>query len=355
MNKKIPGKRFSGRRIVETLALNVLVFIGVYLFFGWFLKGSRVLMLNGEVVEGFTRREVWLCIILAVLLTSIINYQMLIRPIWNLENIVAGYRERVRDGEKNSVFEELEDSSIETVLLYLIKQQEVSHEKNRIEERQRKKAELYALQSQIDPHFLYNALDSIRGYALLHDMDEISDITEALSRVFRNMISDKQEQLPLRQEMDNINNYMRIQQFRFNDKFEYSFEVEEELLDKYMVPRMVLQPLVENAIMHGLERKIGGGWIRITAYATQRRFILVVADNGAGISEERLEFLRRALKLNPAEYGVADEPQHMGIALININRRIKLHFGKQYGITLNSTPDIRTTTEVVLPLLPNRR
>ena len=78
----------------------------------------------------------------------------------------------------------------------------------------RRQAELKALQSQVNPHFLYNALDSIRGYALIHDMEEISDITEALSRVFRNMISDKQELLSFRQEMDNINNYMKVQQFR---------------------------------------------------------------------------------------------------------------------------------------------
>lgn len=352
---KIPGRKFSGRRVIQVLTLNILVFVVVYLFFGWFLSGSRVLLLNGEPIGGFTYREVWLCILLASLINCILNYQLLIRPIWNLESAVERYRESVTDEEASGVYEDILDSSIETVLLYLIKQQEVSHEKNKIEERQRKKAELYALQSQIDPHFLYNALDSIRGYALLHDMDQISDITEALSRVFRNMISDKHEQLPLRQEMDNIENYMRIQRFRFNDKFQYFAEVEEELLDKYMVPRMVLQPLVENAIMHGLERKVEGGWIKVTAYATERRFVLVVTDNGAGISEERLEFLRRAMKLGPAEFGVSDESQHMGIALININRRIKLNYGKQYGITLNSTPDIRTTTEVVLPLLLNRR
>lgn len=341
--------------MIGVLILNALVFVLVYLFFGWFLGDSREILVNKQPVLGFTYRELWLCLILSMIINSIIDYQLLIKPIWNLEAAISRFREAARDEEAVNVYEDLEDESIETVLLYLLKQQEVSNERNKIEERQRKKAELYALQSQIDPHFLYNALDSIRGYALLHDLDEISDITEALSRVFRNMISDKHQQLSLRQEMDNIDNYMKVQRFRFNDKFQYSFEAEEELLDKYMVPRMVLQPLVENAIMHGLERQVEGGFIKVTAHATERRFILVVSDNGAGISEERLEFLRRAMKLNPVEYGVHDESQHIGIALININRRIKLNYGKQYGITLNSTPNVLTTTEVVLPLLLNRR
>lgn len=346
-------KKLSSRRIIEVLALNVLVIAAVYLFFGWFLNNQGAH--RGSTKAGFTCREVWLCLILAILINVIISYQMLIKPVWELESAVLLYREAIRDDEALGIYENLADNSIETALYYLLKQQKVSHEQNKMEEKQRRKAELYALQSQIDPHFLYNALDSIRGYALLNDMDEISEITEALSRVFRNMISDKHEQISLRQEMDNINSYMRIQQFRFHNKFQYTFEAEEELLDKYMVPRMVLQPLVENAIMHGLERKVKGGWIKVSAYVTERRFIMVVSDNGAGVNEERLELLQRAMKLNPVDYSVGDETQHMGIALININRRIKLNYGKQFGIAVSSTPDVRTTTEVVLPLLLNRK
>lgn len=354
MKRKILQKKISGRKVIEVLVFNILVIAVIYLFFGWFLNNSREFLIN-ETSWGFTYCEALLCLVLAALVNGIIDYQLLIKSIWNMEGAVLKYQEVVRDEEAISIYKELEDDSIETVLYYLLKQQEVSHEKNKIEEKRRKKAELYALQSQIDPHFLYNALDSIRGYALLNDMYEISEITEALSRVFRNMISDREEQIPLRQEMDNINSYMRIQQFRFNDKFHYSFEVEEELLDKYMVPKMVLQPLVENAIMHGLEKKVEGGWVKITVYTTERRFVVVISDNGAGISEERLEFLRRAMKFNPVDFRVSEEVQHVGIALINIDRRIKLNYGKQFGIALSSTPDVRTTTEVVLPLLLNRK
>lgn len=329
------------------LLLNAVVLAIVFLFFSWLLsRGGRIV---------FTGREVWLCLALAMLISSILDYQLLIKPLWEMETAVQRYRENSSKGSPKSMYEGVEDDSIETILYELLRQGELAHEKDRIAEKQRKKAELYALQSQIDPHFLYNALDSIRGYALLRDMEEIAEITEALSRIFRNVIGDKHEQIPLRQEMDNINSYMKIQQFRFNNKFHYSFEAEAEILDQYMVPRMVLQPLVENAIMHGLERKIDGGWIKVNIYVTERRFVMVVSDNGVGISEERLAFLHRAMKVNPVEQGISEESNHVGIALININQRIKLNYGKQYGITLCSTPNVRTSTEVVLPLLLNRK
>lgn len=352
---KAGWESLSGRKVVLVFFINIGVIAAVYLFFGWFLNSSGVFFSFERSAVGFTYREAGLCLAFAFIINGAITYFMIVRPLWNLEDSIQKFMETMRGDEFSPSSGEFQEETIESVLRYLMKQQEVSHEKNKIEEKQRKKAEIYALQNQIDPHFLYNALDSIRGYALIHDMDEISEITEALSRVFRNMISDKHELLTLRQERDNIYNYMKIQQFRFNNKFDYSFEIEEELLDKYMVPRMVLQPLVENAIMHGLERKVKGGWVRVTAYETEKRFVLDVTDNGAGISEERLKLLNRAMKLKPGEYTASEESRHAGIALININRRIKLNFGSQYGINLSSTPDIRTTTEVVLPRLLNRK
>lgn len=352
--RKIPLKKFSGRRVIEVLVYNLIVTAVIYLFFGWFLNNTREFFIS-KASWGFTFYEALLCLVLATLVNGMIDYQLLIKSVWEMESAVLRYQDAVREEEAVSIYEHPEDASVETTLYYLLKQQEVSYEKHKKAEKQRKNVELYALQSQIDPHFLYNALDSIRGYALLNDMEEISEITEALSRVFRNMISDRQEQIPLRQEMDNINSYMRIQKFRFNDKFKYYFDVEEEMLDKYMVPRMVLQPLIENAIMHGLEMKVEGGWVKVSVYVTQRRLAVVITDNGAGISEERLEFLHRAMKFDPIDLRINDEARHVGIALININRRIKLNYGKQFGITLSSTPDVRTTTEVVLPLLLNRK
>ncbi|MDC7290365.1 sensor histidine kinase [Blautia schinkii] len=352
--RRFSGK-LSGNRVALVLLGNLVVIACVYLFFGWILGVRRADMANSIPSGCFTYREAALCLVFSAIINGVANYKLIIRPLWDVEESVRSYQDILVDDEFFAVPKELESGDIKTAIQYLLKQQKLAHEKERIEEKQRKRTELYALQTQIDPHFLYNALDSIRGYALLHDMEEISDITEALSRVFRNMISDKHELLPLRQEADNIRNYMKIQQFRFNNKFSYSCEIGEELLDKYMIPRMVLQPLVENAIMHGLERKMEGGWVKVRAYTTERRFVLTVTDNGVGISEERQAFLNEAMTQEPRRYEMNVDSNHVGIALININRRIKLNFGKQYGISLSSTPNVRTTTEVVLPLLLNKK
>ncbi len=352
-NPKMKG--LSSQRIILVLLLNFVVIAVVYLFFSWFFSVfSHRELPNGQAL-GFTFRELWLCLFLSALINGFLDYKLVVKPMWDLEDYVVKYIRKRQETDSN--FQELlESDSLETVINKLVQQQELVHEREKLEQKKRQKAELYALQSQINPHFLYNALDSIRGYALLHDMDQISEITEALSRVFRNMISNKQEILSLRQEVDNINSYMKIQQFRFNNKFQYLCEIEESLQNKYMIPRMVLQPIVENSIMHGLERKIEGGWVRISAYTTERRFILTVTDNGAGIDEERLELLNRAMKMNSSDNRVSESfSQHTGIALLNINERIKINFGTQYGIILNSTPNVRTSVEIVLPLILNRR
>lgn len=352
--KRISMNEISSRSVICALILNILVIVFCYLFFGWLLKYIGYVHLKNVYTDGFRYRELWLCLLFAFLVNGVIDFHLIIRPLWNLEELIQKYVNMTEENNWNPSLQIKKVDSIENELRKLIKHQKIMHEKEKIEEKQRQKAELYALQSQIDPHFLYNALDSIRGYALLHDMEQISDITEALSRVFRNMISDKNELLTLRQEMDNIYNYMKVQQFRFNNKFKFFCKVEDELLDNYKIPRMILQPLVENAIMHGLERRLDGGWVKVIAYITEKRLVLDVIDNGVGISEERLQLLNNAMKLAPGEYYVVNDYKHAGIALININKRIKLNFGSQFGIILSSTPNIRTVSEVILPLIINR-
>ncbi len=346
-------KHLSSKKVITVLFLNLVVLSAIVFGFGIWLNHSRALFLKDSVIGALTYRELALCFIFAGIINSVIDYYTIIAPMWNLEEKIQKHEETVRSEDflYNSANSGL---SIETALQELLNQQKLMYDKKRIEEKQRRKAQLYALQTQIDPHFLYNALDSIRGYALLHDMEEISDITEALSRVFRNMISDKHELLPFWQEMDNISNYMKIQQFRFNHKFQYFFDIDEEIVNKYMVPRMVIQPLVENAIVHGLEKKVEGGWVKVTAYVTERRLVITVTDNGVGMSEERLELLNKAMEMGLEEYDIQGGRQHAGIALININKRIKLNFGNRYGLILNSTQNVMTSTEVILPLLINR-
>ena len=218
-------------------------------------------------------------------------------------------------------------------------------------ENQMQTTELYALQTQINPHFLYNTLDSIRGYAVIHQVYEIADMTEALSKLFRSMIAKEGKLLRVKEEFESVKNYIAIQDFRFQHKFHYECEVEREIMEEYLIPNMSLQPLVENAIMHGLEQKMGMGIVRITGYVTEKRLVLNVWDNGIGISEKKLRILNeRILNWRETE-SEKNRDDHTGIALMNINKRIKLQFGEEFGIYIMSTPEISTVTELTLPAI----
>lgn len=212
----------------------------------------------------------------------------------------------------------------------------------------RKQAELNALQSQINPHFLYNTLESIRGQAITHGLDDIEIMTKALSDLFRYSISKKGNLVLLEEELKNVENYMMIQQYRFDNKFNFINQVDEDALN-CRIPKLLIQPIVENAIHHGLETKSGPGSIWIKAYITRKRLIVNVQDDGLGISHVRLVEINQALVNGQAE--IDQEQTSLRIGLINVNERIRLNFGPDYGLRVYSTKGIGTTVEITLPLI----
>ena len=211
-----------------------------------------------------------------------------------------------------------------------------------------KQAELDALQSQINPHFLYNTLDSIRGQALSEGAEDIADMTEALSTFFRYSISNRNNIVTLEEELENVRNYFMIQQFRFNNRFRLQIlPVPQELLNNCRLPKLTLQPILENTILHGMEEKLGPGTINIRVLPTDARTVITISDDGAGMSEETLLHLQEKLR------GDAPVPlkrsKGSGIALTNVNRRIKLLFGSDYGLRIMSTLGLGTDVEISLP------
>lgn len=211
----------------------------------------------------------------------------------------------------------------------------------------KKQAELDALQSQINPHFLYNTLEAIRGQAIEYGLQDIEMMTRSLSKLFRYSISNHNTLVTLKEELENVDNYLYIQHLRFNNKFIKISNVEEDALD-FLVPKLIIQPIVENAIYHGLEMKIGQGRITISAYITQTRLIINIQDDGLGISEEDLRALNTTLakgstKINPHIKGSS-------IGLKNVNARIRLTFGEEYGVSVYSTKDVGTDVQLKLPL-----
>jgi two-component system sensor histidine kinase YesM len=205
----------------------------------------------------------------------------------------------------------------------------------------RKEAQLKALHSQINPHFLYNTLDSMNAIAVIEEVPLLARMAKMLSEMFRYSISAGAQIIELKEELKQIIRYVEIQQIRYDDKFSLQLSIPDHFLS-YRIPKLTLQPIVENAIYHGLEMIPEAGRIEISCYETRDYTIIEVSDNGIGIAEEKLANIQKHL----LEY--ANYTDHIGLA--NVRERIELHFGTKYGITLHSELGKGTTVTFRLPL-----
>ncbi|HYE83415.1 MAG TPA: sensor histidine kinase [Clostridia bacterium] len=212
-------------------------------------------------------------------------------------------------------------------------------------------AEYRALQNQINPHFLYNTLEAIRSDALSEGSENIANITEALAMFFRYTISNVNSMVTLEAELNNSENYFAIQNFRFRDKINLKINIDDEDMSilEYEIPKLTLQPIIENAIIHGLENKVGRGTIEIDITATEDRLIIKVTDDGVGMDEEVLNSINERLHEISGQGLMPDNTEKGGIALINVNNRIKLQFGEKYGLRIYSIKGLGTSVEVTLP------
>lgn len=187
-----------------------------------------------------------------------------------------------------------------------------------VSEVRKKEAELKALQAQINPHFLYNTLDSINWIALRHKVPDISHMVTSLSDFFRYSLSKGQDIIPIGDELRQVESYLSIQQIRFKEKLTYTIEVEPEVLG-YDAVKLTLQPIVENSLVHGIEKKRGNGHVRIRARLAEGRIEIQIADDGIGAPAEQLNALL-----------AAKDGQSFG--LNNVNERIQQVFGEKWGI-----------------------
>ena len=206
------------------------------------------------------------------------------------------------------------------------------------------------LQNQINPHFLYNTLENIRARAILDDNEVIADMTESLSRFFRYNISKRSDVVRLSEELDNIRTYIHIQQYRFSNRFDFQVFMHDgnpEVLDA-LIPKMTLQPIVENAIIHGMENKLEKGHIEIHIESDKDHVYVLVEDDGNGISKEDLDALQTSLSMPDTAQAEERKDSH-GIAMRNVNKRLKLLFGEACGITISSTQGVGTEVELILP------
>ena len=201
-----------------------------------------------------------------------------------------------------------------------------------------KEAQLRALQAQINPHFLYNALESINWRAKINQQTEISQMIESLGNLLRNAMSDQQHLVTVNEELKLIQDYIHIQKVRFGSRLDFKIELDRRW-EQLLIPKLILQPLVENAINHGLEQMIEPCTIRITATESGAFLFLKVEDNGPGIPPDLL----RKLQMQETK------PDNLGIGLKNIDERLKLVYGKEYGLTLTSQVGAGTRVMVKIP------
>jgi len=208
------------------------------------------------------------------------------------------------------------------------------------EHESKRKSELNALQAQINPHFLYNTLDIIVWMIENENYTDAVSAVTALARLFRISLSKGKVMIPVQDELEHIRNYLTIQKMRYKNKFTYEIEAEEEALSMATI-KLVVQPLVENAIYHGMEFMDGDGLIRIRAWVEGSDLYLSVQDNGLGMTPDRVEKLRKGILGSSRSRG-------SGIGVANVNERIKLYFGSQYGLEIESEPDEGTTITIHL-------
>lgn len=215
-------------------------------------------------------------------------------------------------------------------------------------------AELHALQNQINPHFLYNTLEIIRSRAMVQGSFDVAEMVESLALQFRYCINNSGEMATLQQELDHVHNYLLIQRYRFGDRFQYKEVIhdEDERVMRSKLPVMTLQPIIENALVHGVNPRVEGGCITLRIRASARRLHIAIEDDGVGIPEEELLRVRRALQENTTfAYRREQGKKSLGIAMRNVNQRIRFYFGENYGVDISSTCGVGTSVFVTLPLM----
>ena len=281
---------------------------------------------------------------------SLLFTNSIVTPIKELRTLMKG----VESGDLDLKFEEYEYSNEFGELGHSFNHM-VSEIKKLInmvynEQRSKRKAEIETLQAQIKPHFLYNTLDTISWMAEDYNAKDIVNLVGALTRVFRIGLNKGREEINLKDEIDHINSYLIIQKYRYEDKLSYEIDFDREILNS-LILKLITQPIVENAIYHGIKEKRGKGKILIKFNRVFDDIVITVEDNGAGISEEKLQNINSMLETSNSF--CIDSESGSGYGISNVNTRIKLTYGQAYGLKYYSKIGEGTKVEIKLPVENN--
>lgn len=316
---------------------------------GWKIFGEvplNEIMQDAYKIRSFTIATVEICILLSVGLFAFLT-DRITRPIRNLKKqMLAAENGNLEVKVKVPGNDELSD--LGRSFNEMIKKIKLLLENNIKEHEKLKKAELNIMQAQINPHFLYNSLDAIVWMAEGDDKDKIIDIVTALSVFFRISLSKGAEIISIGREIEHCRNYLIIQKMRYGDLLSYSINIDASIINNRIV-KIILQPIVENAIYHGIKNKKDGGNISILGYEADNQVILTVEDTGIGIAEDKL--LEISQKLLEENSDNTDENMCDGFGLYNVNDRLKLYFGNDYGLSLESIYEQGTKVTIKIPIM----
>ncbi len=299
--------------------------------------------LNAEM-SSFIRVTELLLVLLIVLVVigALAIVTGMLRPLKSLNEATV----RMSDGDfsaraevqSNDEFMELADS-----FNYMAENMEGMLNEIREDQQKMRKADLRLLQEQINPHFLYNTLDTIVWLIEANESDQAVNMVVTLSNFFRIVLSKGKEFISVAEEEQHIRSYLEIQEMRYHDIMEYDIQIDRVLYD-YQIPKLTLQPIVENALYHGLKVKRAKGFIHILGELDGDCMRLIVRDNGVGMEEDELKELREEISRPCKE-------TERGFGLANVNERIRMYYGNEYGMTIESTKGKGTEVEIVIPAI----
>lgn len=213
------------------------------------------------------------------------------------------------------------------------------------EQRLKEEMQLELMQAQINPHFIFNTLNTIKWTAIINQATNTAELIEDFGRIIGTSIKGIDKLVTLKEELSNVRSYLNIQKARFNYPFQEMFQIPEDIY-ACKIPKFILQPLVENSITHGFGDQFEKGLnLKITAYQEEKRIIIEVKDDGCGISEEKLNQIMSEAWKN------SNNRRFNGIGIYNVHKRIQLMFGKDFGLQVESRPGIGTTVKLILPLI----
>lgn len=268
--------------------------------------------------------------------TGYLFSRLFARPAKRLANAMVEFEKSAKDFYFLPVGGMTEITALSDSFDHMVVRIQELMERVKQEETTLRKTELNALQAQINPHFLYNTLDSIAWMCEEERTKEAEEMVNALARLFRISISRGHELISLEKEMQHAQSYLKIQQYRYKQKFTYQFDAEEESLH-YLCNKITLQPMIENAIVHGLDM-IEEGQIIIRIFTQGEDVVMTVEDNGIGMTPEQCR-----------DVLCQESGDKSGIGLKNVNDRIKIYFGERYGITISSELDVGTRIMIRIP------